>query len=165
MKVARAAIGTLLLVAGTAWAHRAPNSVVSLDFTPGSVRAELLVPISELAYATAADTPGEDFAVYLLRHVAVESPAGARWAVKLRAVRKMNMDGHDYWVARLDLTPPSGASAREFVFIDDAVTHEVRNHVITVLARSDAAADSAPAARLLGMLQYPSRRLTIRRPP
>ena len=88
MKVAPLAIGTLLLAAGNAWAHRAPNSLVSLDFTPGSVRAELLVPISELAYATAADTHGEAFAAYLLRHVAVESPTGARWAVNLRAVRR-----------------------------------------------------------------------------
>lgn len=165
MKLVRVAVGALLIATGAAEAHRAPNSVVSLDFATDSVRAELLVPISELAYATAADTSGEAFPAYLLRHVAVETPAGARWVVNLRTMRKTNLDGHDFWVARLDLTPPSGASARDFVFIDDAVTHEVRNHVITVLARSDAAAGSAPAARLLGMLQYPARRLAIRMAP
>jgi len=44
------------------------------------------------------------------------------------------------------------------VLLDDAVTHEVRNHVVVVLAR-----DAAKPA-LLGALQYPARRLTIQRP-
>lgn len=164
MKLARAAIGALLLATGTAWAHRAPNSVVSFDFAEHAVRAELLVPLSELGYATAA-APAEPFQAYLLRHVGAETLAGTRWAVSVQSVRKTTLDGHDYWVACLDLSPPRGASARELVFIDDAVTHEVRNHVVTVLARSDVAAPAIdPAARVLGILQYPARRLTIRRP-
>ena len=165
MKLRRVALGALLLTGGTALAHRAPNSVVSLDFEARAVRAELLVPLSELGYAT-ADSPAGQFPAYLLRHVGVETLGGQPWVLSLKSLRRTTLDDHDYWVARLDFKPPGGASAREFVFIDDAVTHEVRNHVITVLARSDAAADSvAPAARVLGILQYPARRLTIRRLP
>ena len=45
------------------------------------------------------------------------------------------------------------------------MTHEVRNHVVTVLARSDATAPAGlEASRLLGVLQYPARSLTIHRP-
>jgi len=45
-------------------------------------------------------------------------------------------------------------SPRAFVLLDDAVTHEVRNHVIYVIRR-DAGSD------LLGLLQYPTRRLEV----
>ena len=165
--IARRLPGCVILAAvvTAAWAHRAPNSVVSLDFTARSVHAELRVPLSELDYAEAAEIPGEAFPTYLLRHVAAETPDGARWRVQLRSVRRIDDAGHDCWVALLDLTPPAGGSTRDLVFIDDAVTHEVRNHVVTVLARSDAAAaGDAPALRVLGLLQFPARRLEIHLP-
>ena len=146
-----------------AWAHSAPNSVVSLDFAAHAVRAEFFVPVSELAYATAAERDGGDFATYLLRHVSARTPAGAAWTVGVRNVRRASTDGHDYWVAALELTPPRGASARDLVLVDDAVTHEVRNHVVTVLARSDAASAGASGPQLLGLLQYPARSLEIHR--
>jgi hypothetical protein len=153
-----------LLFHVAAQAHPAPNSVVSLDFDAQAVRAEMFVPVSELA--AAAIGPGADaVGAYLLGRVSMESPSGARWTGGLRNLRRMSADGHDYWVARFDFTPPAGASARELVFIDDAVTHEVRNHVVTVLARSDSAvALAAGGPLLLGVLQYPARSLTIRRP-
>jgi hypothetical protein len=159
------AILAALSACTAAWAHRAPNSVVSLDFAADTVHGEFYVPVSELAHATAAERAGEEFPAYLLRHVAARTPAGAPWRVDIRSVRRASTDGHDYWVASLELTPPRGASARVFEFFDDAVTHEVRNHVVTVLARSDAAAPADIASsRLLGVLQYPARSLTIRRP-
>ena len=54
----RAIPGLVLLCAaagGVALAHSAPNSLVKLDFLAHTVRAEVLVPESELAFATAAD--------------------------------------------------------------------------------------------------------------
>jgi len=150
-------------VAALAWAHSAPNSVVSLDFAAHAVRAEFFVPVSELQYATAAERDGGDFPAYLLRHVSAHSPAGAAWSVNVLGVRRASTAGHDYWVAALELTPPHGASARDLVLVDDAVTHEVRNHVVTVLARSDAAAADAGGPQLLGVLQYPARSLEIHR--
>ena len=160
----RAWLPAALLLQAAALAHQAPNSVVSLDFAAGAVRAELFVPVSELAATSAA--PGSEAAgAYLLNHVSLETPSGERWSVKLLNLRRMSADGHDYWVALLDCIPPAGASARNLVFIDDAITHEIRNHVVTVLARSDTGATPAAAGpELLGVLQYPKRRLTIRRP-
>jgi hypothetical protein len=122
------------------------------------VRAEVLVPESELAFATAAERASESFADYLLRHLAAETPDGAAWRVEVRSVSNVSYLDHAYLSARVVLTPPPGASARAFVLIDDAVTHEVRNHVVLVVARGGADPE------VLGALQYPARRLVIDRP-
>ena len=150
----------LLCVArcGLALAHSAPNSFVKLDFLAQSVRAEVLVPESELAYATAAERASEPFAAYLLRHLSAETPQGAAWKVEVRSLSNTTYLEHAYLSAQVEFTPPAGASARAFVLVDDAVTHEVRNHVVIVLARG------AANPELLGALQYPARRLAIQQP-
>jgi hypothetical protein len=144
----------LAAVATAAIAHPAPNSIVRLEFGPGEVRAEYWVPESELDYARAAD-PAGDFRAYLLRHVAAETAGGARWRLAIESVRETTYLEHGYLVAALKLTPPAGASAREFVLVDDAVTHEVRNHVVYVVARN------GTESGLMGALQYPARRLDV----
>ena len=52
---------------------------------------------------------------------------------------------HAYFVAELRLVPPRGAPAREFVLVNDAVTHEVRNHVVFVVGRDGHATARRPA--------------------
>jgi hypothetical protein len=151
----RAALSALLaLLAAGASAHPAPNSRLELAFDETGVRAEYWVPVSELAYARAAEPRG-GFADYLLRHFSAETPAGAPWHVSVAGVREASYAGHAFLVADLSLLPPVGSSPRAFVLLDDAVTHEVRNHVVFVVARRDAGSD------LLGLLQYPTRRLEI----
>ena len=145
------AVGTLAL------AHSAPNSLVKLDFLADAVRAEVLVPESELAYAKAAERTTEPFAEYLQRHLSAETPQGAAWKLEVRSVVSTTYLGHAYLSAQVEFTPPPGASVREFVLIDDAVTHEVRNHVVLILA-TDAA-----TPEVLGALQYPARRLSVQR--
>jgi hypothetical protein len=146
-----------LLLAGvcsTALAHRAPNSFVQLEFGANVVNIELLVPESELAFALIATDRAAALPEYLRRHVAAETPQGSPWKLVVRTVRKTIYLDHDYLVAQIELTPPAGASARELVLIDDAVTHEVRNHVVLVTQRG-------AVSRVLGALQYPVRRLGI----
>jgi hypothetical protein len=143
---------------GAALAHSAPNSFVKLSFLAQSVRAEVLVPESELAYATAAEGASEPFAAYLLRHLSAETPQGAAWKVDLRSFSHTTYLEHAYLSAQLEFTPPTGAPSGAFVLIDDAVTHEVRNHVVIVLARGE------EKPQLLGALQYPARRLAVQRP-
>jgi hypothetical protein len=150
-------IAFLLVVAtlaGAARAHPAPSSVVRLEFLPGAVRVEYWLPASELEYARLADPDG-DLAAYLLRHVAAETAAGARWRVEVETVRAATYLEHPYFVAVLRLSPPADAGGEGLVLIDDAVTHEVRNHVVYVVARRGA--ESA----LVGALQYPTRRLDV----
>jgi hypothetical protein len=158
---ARAVLILALLCAagcGLALAHSAPNSLIKLDFVGDMVRAEVLVPESELAHATAAERAPEPFAEYLLRHLSAETPQGAAWKVEVRSVSKVAYLDHAYLSAQVELTPPPGASARAFVLVDDAITHEVRNHVVLVLTRG------AANPEVLGALQYPARRLVIERP-
>lgn len=161
MKISRAASTLALLCAagcGLAMAHGAPSSFVKLGFLAHSVQAEILVPESELAFATAAERASEPFADYLLRHLWAETPQGAAWKVAVRSVRSISYLEHAYLSAQVEFTPPPGASVRAFVLVDDAVTHEVRNHVVVVLARG------LTNPEFLGALQYPERRLTIQRP-
>ena len=155
----RAASVAMLCAAGCglALAHSAPNSLVKLDFLAHSVQAEVLVPESELAFATAAERPSEPFADYLLRHLSAETPQGAAWKVAVRSVRNTTYLDHAYLSAQVEFTPPPGASASAFVLVNDAVTHEVRNHVVLVLARR------AESPEVLGALQYPARRLPVQR--
>jgi hypothetical protein len=141
-----------------ALAHSAPNSMVKLDFLAHCVQAEVLVPESELAVATAAEHASEPFAAYLLRHLSAETSQGQPWKVEVRSVQNTTYFDHAYLSAQVEFTPPAGASARAFVLVYDAVTHEVRNHVVIVLARGAA----NPA--LLGALQYPARRMAVQRP-
>jgi len=143
---------------GLALAHSAPNSLVKLRFLAGAVQAEVLVPESELAFATAAEGGPGSFADYLLRHLCLESAQGATWKVEVRSVQNTTFLEHAYLSAQVEFLPPAGTPVDAFVLVDDAVTHEVRNHVVLVLA------DRAGAAELLGTLQYPTRRLTVRQP-
>ena len=154
----RAALTALLgLLAVVAGAHPAPNSMLRLEFRADGVRVEYWVPESELAYARAAD-PGGDFPAYLLRHVGAETRDGKPWRMTVGAVRETTYLDHPYVVADLRLTPPAGTATKDFVLIDDAVTHEVRNHVVFVTARREQGSD------LLGALQYPARRLRVAAP-
>jgi hypothetical protein len=153
--VRRAAFALLLAGAcGVSLAHRAPNSFVRLDVAGNAVRAEMWVPQSELAFAMPGTQGTSAFSDYLLRHVSVETLQGTRWTIVIRAVRTTLYLDHEYLLAELEFTPPAGAPAREFVLVDDAVTHEVRNHLVLVTR-------SGAEARVLGALQYPTRRLTI----
>ena len=160
MNLRAASMLTLLFVAGCglALAHSAPNSLVKLDFAGNSVHAEVLVPQSELAFATAAERASEPFADYLLRHISAETPQGEAWKVEVRSVSNVTYLDHAYLSAQVEFTPPPGASPRAFVLVDDAVTHEVRNHVVLVLSRG------AANPEVLGALQYPARRIVVQRP-
>jgi len=152
----RAALTIVLgVLAGAANAHPAPNSTLRLEFRADAVHAEYWVPVSELAFARAADPAGEEFPTYLLRHFAVETSDGKAWRVTVDRVREADYLEHAFVVAEIRLVPPAGAPPREFVLVDDTVTHEVRNHVLYVVARHGDQAD------MLGALQYPAKRLAV----
>ena len=145
----------------TSHAHPAPSSSIDLELGPRAVHAELLLPTSELAYAVAPPLDEDAVARYLPRHVSVETPDGAPWTIAVSNVHATDIDGHAYFSAAIDLTPPAGAPVRSLVLVDDAIMHEVRNHVLVVRARNiDAHASVEP--EIVGFLQYPMTRLPIR---
>ena len=143
------------LLAAAALAHRAPNSVVKLEFAADHVNAEIMVPRSELAHALPGSEGQSAFTSYLLRHLGAETAAGAPWRVEILGVRDSTYVDHEYVLAELNLIPPPGASPRNFVLITDSVTHEVRNHIVWVV--------DTGSNELLVSLQYPARRLAIQR--
>ena len=147
-----------------ALAHHAPNSFVRFDFRAREVRAELMMPESELAFAL-REPSAVALPAYLLQHVGASTAQGAAWTIAVGAVRETRYLDQPYFVAELRLVPPAGGSLRDFVFTNDAITHEVRNHLVVVVAEHDYA-DAAlmEAPQLLGALQYPVRQLVIRRP-
>ena len=155
------AMSALLLVCamgcGLALAHSAPNSFVKLNFQAHAVRAEVLIPESELAFATAAEHPSEPFTDYLRRHLSAETRQGSAWKMDVLSVDHTTYLDHAYLSAQVEFTPPKGVPVHEFVLVDDAVTHEVRNHLVLVLAMG------APKPEVLGAMQYPVRRLTVQR--
>jgi hypothetical protein len=161
-----------LLIATHATAHPAPNSVVNLDFGRNSVRAELLLPTSELRYALAAEgverssIAADDPAIarYLARHIAIATPAAGRWHGTLHSSQLQTLIGHEYLVTVFDFTPPAGSATRQFVFQADLITHEVRNHYLMVVARSDYLGGIVgDQPELIGFLQYPGRALEVAR--
>jgi hypothetical protein len=156
-------------------AHHAPNSFMRLDFRAQSVRAEVMVPQSELAFAMNTAVMAKDgsdraasaaaLPAYLLRHVGAVTAQGRAWAVTVTSVLATTYLDQPYFAAVLELVPPAGGSTRDFVFTSDAITHEVRNHVVFVVAERDYAdAALAAAPQMLGALQYPARALPIHRP-
>ena len=148
---------------GAALAHPAPNSFVNLDFGAGEVRAEFMLPVSELAYAMDTEPTAQSLPAYLLAHVKAATPQGRAWKLRIEAVRTRTYLEVAYLVAQITLAPPAGANTRDFVLSDDAVTHEVRNHRVLVIARQDTQVGNA-APELLGALQYPLRELVVQRP-
>ena len=161
-----------LLIATRTPAHPAPNSIVNLDFGRSSVRAELRLPTSELRYALAAEgierssIAADDPAIagYLARHLAIVTPASSPWHGALHSSQLQTLIGHEYLVMEFDFTPPAGSTTRRFVFHADPITHEVRNHYLMVVARSDYLGGVVgDQPELLGFLQYPARELGVAR--
>jgi hypothetical protein len=156
---------TWLCLATPVAAHHAPSSYLRLDFRAGSVGARLMVPISELGFAMQQAPSVQALPAYLLSHLEAATPQGAAWTVQVTGVHASTYLDQAYFIADLTLLPPPGGSARDFMLTSDAVTHEVRNHVVIVVAERDsenAALESAPV--VIGALQYPARRLEIRPP-
>ena len=148
-----AAFSLSVLLAAAVLAHRAPNSVVRLALARDHVRAQVMLPRSELAFALPGQQGQPGITDYLLHHLGAESPDGAPWRVQVRGVRDSQYVDHEFVLAELELYPPRGASPRSFVLITDAVTHEVRNHIVWVV--------NSGSNELLGALQYPARRLAV----
>ena len=168
--VAAAVVAAIIAASPAAEAHPAPSSSVALTFASRSVQAKLLLPVSELTYAM-TDVASQDprsahideqaLRRYLATHVSAESHDGAPWSVAVRTVTAETLDDHDYWTVDMTLTPPSDGEVSDLVLIDDAITREIRNHFIFATARADEAAGTAVDA--VGVLQYPTSRLSIPR--
>lgn len=165
---------TGLLLAAPAAAHLMPNSVISLDFDRAAVGAELLIPASEIGYAT-----GHRLAVsaergvgaertfltgYIRSHLAMTTPDGRSWRLAITGYEVRSDSWNTDIAATLRLTPPPGASARRMTLVYDGVIDRVANHFVLVFARSDFGAGTlASSPEMIGGLQGSVHTLAIDR--
>lgn len=149
----------LLLAAYPAYAHLTPNSEVNIDFGQHEAVADIIIPQGEYAFATGAGTSNSaaDLAAaraFLLGHIRVTAPGGARWALAIERAEFAQIAGPPDLHAVVRLTPPAGASARRFAIDWRAVIDRVPNHFVLFVARSDFSGGKLGEAReVLGALQ------------
>jgi hypothetical protein len=168
------ALITILGFGSPACAHLMPNSVISLDFHKSAVEAEILMPMSELAYGSGhrlalASVHGMGseapfIAGYVRQHLSVQSPDGRPWIVAVGASDISSDSWNTDIRTAVTLTPPPGGSTRKFTLAWDGIIDRVSNHFVLVFVRSDFAMGTmASAPEMLGGLQGSTRRLTVDR--
>jgi len=150
-----------VLPSALARAHTMPNSTVTVEVQPQSVRVVAGIPLSELAAALSgtSDTTREmwrEVQAYLAQHVAVLGADGRAWSLGLRDEDVAAADGdHPAIMVVLTFTPPVGGSARAATLRYDAVTHRVASQYVLVYRHVDG--ERIP----LGRLQSPATDLPL----
>lgn len=136
----------LLTAARPAWGHPMPNSAVVLRLHRTEIRAELTLPIGELAVGWEKPLPpdsvrtvrqfGEELKGYVLRHVRASAPDGRPWTVTVREVVPVVEQEPDVRVV-LTMTPPPGAPVDRLTFHYDAIFHHLVTHTAVVTLAGD----------------------------
>lgn len=144
-------LALILVLSGRSLAHPMPTTTVQLDLHPRYVAAELALPLNELQAATGWKLVGNPQALtqygsaaraYLSRHLALSASDGAAWTVsigepKLSAAQQAEAGAYQQFVIAARLTPPAGASVRDFTLQYDAIVREVKTHTVLVSVRRD----------------------------
>ena len=156
--------------AGTASAHLTPNSEITLDMSPGGMRANIIIPQSEYAFATdnpvTNDAPSHQKARdYLRAKFRVLDGDGRAWAMEYRTVEFAQIAGPPDLHAVVDLAPPPGAADRRFTVEWTAVIEDVPSHMAMLVVGTDlAGADGASGEReLLGTFVNGDTRIAVER--
>ncbi len=133
-------------------AHQTPSTVVLLDFSPKQVTVELQLPIGELELAFGQNLSknpeqiiprmGPQIKEYLLAHIHPMVAKDQPWKVEVKdmALQKSEQTYSGPFqeiIVHLLLTPPQGASTRNFIFDYDVIMHQLVTHSALVLLRSD----------------------------
>ena len=130
-------------VSAPAAAHLTPNSEIRLRFEPGAVRADVLIPLAEYAYATASTNDSArdpvDLARYLALHTRAATPDGTPWSVEVGAVRIEDAPGGPDILSTITLRPPPGAPDRQLTLQWDAVIAQADSHFALVMVEGDLA--------------------------
>ena len=155
-----------------AFSHSMYQSAVMLDYHARSVEAELQLPPSRLEKAigqriTQADLAAlrPDVEAYIRQRFRIHSGTDASWNVSFsRSITWETVDGAEYVVAHLLLTPPPGVSVRRLILEDSIITDTLPSSVILVSVRSDWNSSTfAGDPELLGVLNGEERSMEIDR--
>ena len=167
--ISRLAAALLFAVAmAAAWGHPSPQSEVLLEGRDGSVRAQVTLPLEELALAFGrplVDAPSKrvlvtdaEMAAYLVAHIRPVAPDGRAWTVKVGKVRWLFWQRPADVMAFITLRPPAGAPLDRFTLHVDAIAHQVPSHIGVVAL--DGGEDAGP--RILGTLRFGQRSVMVR---
>ena len=135
------------------FAHPSPNTLIFLDVKTNGVSAELRLPVIELSVALNPNAPkkaeellgsfADSLKNYLLSHIYPLSMEGQKWSVEVIEMQLENVanpqerNGLQDIIVKLWLTPPTGASSRQFILNYDVVMHQVATHTALVSIRQD----------------------------
>jgi hypothetical protein len=166
----------LLASSGSARAHLTPNSEISLAFGRTKIAADVVVPLSELTYATNMDiaaatgeltpTAKAMLASYFSSHMAVISPDGRRWNQTVSDIALSSDGSSPDILLKVLFMPPVGAPLRRFDLQYSAVIDHIANHFVLLLVRTDS--DSGHLTdhpQMLGGLQQGNMTIRIDRGP
>jgi hypothetical protein len=166
----------LLGSGGAAWAHLTPNSEISLAFGRSGIAADIMVPLSELSYATDIDIPPGSsdlppaaralLASYFGTHMTVLSPDGRAWRKTFSDVALSKDGSSPDILLKVALTPPIGAPLRRFDLRYSAVIDHVANHFVLLLVRTDSdSGNLTDRPQMLGALQQGNMAIRVDRGP
>jgi HupE / UreJ protein len=141
----------LAALPGHSLAHPMPTTTVQFDLHSTYVTAELAVPLNELQLAThwkLVNNPGvlaqygAPLRSYLAGHLEITGSTGKAWIAQigepaLSQTKQTATGPYQEFVVPVRLTPPAGASVRDFTLKYDAIVREVRTHSVLVSVRRD----------------------------
>ncbi len=127
-----------LALAQPAFAHLTPNSEITLEVEGDAVTADVIIPLSEYAYATGNATSGDPASIraaraYLNRHFSLAGEGGQTWPRQVETLRFAQVQGPPDLLATVRFTPPSGAADKPFTLRWSAVIQEVPDHFALVV--------------------------------
>jgi hypothetical protein len=142
-----------LFFANTLLAHPSPNTLIFLDIKSNGVAVELRLPVGELSMALHPNAPktaeqllgsfSDSLKIYLRSHVNPLSMDGQKWTVEVGEIALENVKNTQERgtlqdiIVKIGLTPPTGASSRQFILNYDVVMHQVVTHTALVSIRQD----------------------------
>ena len=157
----------VLLFSAPAAAHMTPNSEVKLTISSARVHADIIMPQSEYAAATALPI-GNDSASrarakqYIADHLAAFTPDGRRWSVRIDAAEFVQLDdGPPDVRASAVLTPPVGASARQFIVEWRALIGALPNHFALFVIQRDIAGAAGTRPQIVGAARAGANRISV----
>lgn len=142
----------LIVMAQPSHAHQQPTTLVQLKAGSDQVEMNLHVPLNELELAFGHEvtqrpaetiaTWEEDFRRYLVDHIRPVTDTGQPWSVRvldlrIGAAEQVQSGPFQEVFVRLALTPPAGATLRNFILTYDVIMHQVVTHKALVSVQND----------------------------
>ncbi|WP_295634358.1 HupE/UreJ family protein [Novosphingobium sp.] len=162
------AAAIVLLCGSPAAAHLTPNSEVQMAIGHSSIRADVIVPQGEYAFATgnpvSNDARSLDLArAYLEDRSAILAPDGRRWLRHIESIAFAQIAGPPDLHVVEQWTPPPGAPLRRFTIDWHVLVDALPNHFALFLVSSDVANRVGAVHEVIGAVRRHSARLVVDR--